>query len=132
MSAAADFDRMILDFMNDDRLFGTYIQFSDPVYDTTTGENSSIKTETPVQLILLDFDRIINGQSSKYGTDILQGDKDCYMLPTNKANPAAPLIIPNPTRDLINVAGTTYKIVIMKEANPEASAPLLYNMMLRR
>ena len=132
MSAASDFDRMILDFMNDDPLFGTYIQYGTPVYDTTTGENTTSETQTSVQLIFLDFDRMVNGQSSKYGTEILQGDKDCYMLPTNKADPLATLIVPNTTSDRIIVAGVTYKIVVMKEANPQMNAPLLYNFMLRR
>lgn len=132
MSAAGDFDRMILDFMNDDPLFATYHQYGEPVYDTTTGENTVPETSTTVQCIVLDFDRTTNGLSSKFGTEILAGDKEMYMLPTNKANPSAPLIIPNPTSDRITVGAVKYKIVIMKEANPQVSAPLLYNFMLRR
>jgi hypothetical protein len=132
MSAASEFDNMIREFFNDDALFGTYIQYGTPVYDTTTGESTTSETQIPVQLIFLDFDRMVNGQSSKFGTDILQGDKDCYMYPTNKADVLAPLLVPNPTSDRITVAGVTYKIVVMKEANPQMNAPLLYNFMLRR
>lgn len=132
MSAASDFDRMILDFMNDDPLTGIYYQYSDPVYDTTTGENTSSETQTPVRCILLDFDRVTNGLSSKFGTEILAGDKELYMLPTQKADAVASPIIPNPTRDRITVAGISYKIVISKSADPTGAAPLLYNFMLRR
>jgi len=132
MSAADDFDRMILDFMRDDPLTATYIQYGTPVYDTTTGESTTPETLTSVQCIILDFDRMSNGLSSKFGTEILQGDKDFYMYPTNKADPLATPIVPNPTSDRITVGGITYKIVNMKEANPQASAPLLYNLMLRR
>jgi len=132
MSSADDFDRMIRDFMNDDILFATYHQYSNPVYDTTTGENTVTQIDTSVQCIILDFNRMSNGLSSKFGTEILQGDKDFYMYPTNKADPLATPIVPNPTSDRITVSGITYKIVNMKECNPQMNAPLLYNLMLRR
>lgn len=132
MSAASDFDRMILEFINDDPLTGTYHQYIQGDYDTDTSEYTTVQVDTPVRCIMLDFDRMINGVSSKFGKEILQGDKDFYMLPTNKADPLATPIIPNPTSDRITVAGTTYKIVITKSADPQGVAPLLYNFMLRR
>ena len=132
MSAASDFDFMILQFMNDDPLTGTYHQYIQGDYDTDTSEYTTVQVDTPVSCIILDFDRMVNGVSSKFGKDVLQGDKDCYMYPVEKADPLATPIVPNPTSDRITIGGIIYKIVVFKEANPEANAPMLYNFMLRR
>lgn len=132
MSAEQDFLRSILDFFSDDPAEGTYHQYTEGDYDTSTSEYAIVKVDTPVKIILLDFDRISNGLSSKFGTEVLAGDKELYLLPTQKADPLAIPINPNPTSDRITVAGTTYKIVVVKSADPTGSNPLLYNMMLRR
>ena len=132
MSAASDFDRMILDFMNDDSLTATYHQYTQGAYDTTTSEYTTVQVDTPVRGILLDFDRVSNGLSSKFGTLILQGDKEFYMLPTQKADPLATPIVPNTTSDRITVANITYKIEVSKSADPTGAAPLLYNFKLQR
>lgn len=131
MSAASDFDSMIMDFMRDDPMTATYLQYIED-YDYATSENTVVEITTPVSGILLDFDRSNNGLSSKFGEMVLAGDKNFYMLPTQKRDPLATPIIPNTTSDKIIVAGITYKIHVMKEANPTGAAPLLYNFMLRR
>lgn len=131
MSAASDFDRMILDFMADDPMTATYLQYIEE-YDYATSENILVEIATPVSGILLDFDRTSNGLSSKFGEMVLAGDKDFYMLPTQKRDPIAAPIIPNTTSDKITVAGITYKIHVSKSADPTGAAPLLYNFMLRR
>lgn len=131
MSAASDFDQMLLLFMADDPMTATYLQYIED-YDYTTSENVLVEVATPVSCILLDFERTNNGLSSKFGQLVIEGDKELYMLPTQKRDPIAAPIIPNTTSDKIIVAGITYKIHVMKEANPDAVAPLLYNFMLRR
>lgn len=132
MSAEQDFMRMILDFMNDDPMTATYYQYA-IVYNPATSENEELLvSQTLVHAILLDFDRTSNGFSTKFGTLIEAGDKELYMLPTQKEDPLATPIIPNPAADRITVAGITYKVVIVKSADPTGSNPLLYNIMLRR
>lgn len=131
MSAASDFDAMIMDFMRDDPMTATYLQYIED-YDYATSENILIEVRTPVSGILLDFDRTNNGLSSKFGELVISGDKDFYMLPTQKRDPLATPIVPNTTSDKIIVAGITYKIHMMKAADPTGAAPLLYNFMLRR
>lgn len=131
MSAASDFDRMILDFMADDPMTATYLQYIEE-YDYATSENVLVEIATPVSGILLDFGRTNNGLSSKFGEMVLAGDKDFYMLPTQKRDALATPIVPNTTSDKIIVAGITYKIHVMKEASPTGTNPLLYNFMLRR
>lgn len=131
-SAASDFDKMIMDFMNDDPMIAIYIQTKKGVYDPATSTTPVVVTEIPVRAILLDVDRASNGLSSKFGSEILIGDKELYCLPPNKLDKNAPPLIVNTVVDLIRVGGVTYKIHVMKEANPDASAPLLFNFMLRR
>ena len=131
MSAASDFDTMLMSFFLDDPMTATYLQYIEE-YDYSTSENILIEVRTPVSGILLDFDRTSNGLSSKFGEMVLAGDKDFYMLPTQKRDPLATPIVPNTTSDKIIVAGITYKIHVMKSADPTGAAPLLYNFMLRR
>jgi hypothetical protein len=131
MSAASDFDRMILEFINDDPMTATYLRYIEE-YDYATSENVLVEIATPVSGILLDFDRTSNGLSSKFGEMVLAGDKDFYMLPTQKRDPLATPIVPNTTSDKISVAGITYKCHVVKSSDPTGSSPLLYNFMLRR
>lgn len=131
-SAANDFDKMIMDFMNDDPMTAIYLQPTKGKYDPVTSTTPVVVVEIPVRAILLDVDRASNGLSSKFGSEILIGDKELYCLPPNKLNPAAPPLIVNTVLDTIRVGGITYKIHVMKEANPNAAAPLLFNFMLRR
>lgn len=132
MSSAANFDRMIMAFMRDDPMTAYYIKEVAGPYDTSTGEAPVVRTEIPVSAILLDLIGSVNGFSTKYGTLIQAGDKELYVLPPNKSDPlAAPLDV-DPANDRIRINTITYKIVAMKEANPDANMPLLYNFMLRR
>lgn len=132
MSAANDFSRMILDFMRDDPLTAYYIKATTGAYDPSTGEVAVTTVEIPVQAILLDLIRTNNGLSSKFGTEILAGDKEVYVLPPEKADPLAIPLVVDTTSDRIRIGNTTYKIEVMKEANPSASAPLLYDLLIRR
>lgn len=131
MSAASDFDAAIMEFMLDDPMTATYLQYIEE-YDYATSENILVEIATPVSGILLDFDRTSNGLSSKFGEMVLAGDKDFYMLPTQKRDPLSSPIVPNTTSDKIIIAGITYKVHVSKSADPTGVAPLLYNFMLRR
>ena len=132
MSAASDFDRMIMDFMNDDPMIAYYIKTVEGEYDPATGEANTVVTEIPVRAILLDVDRSANGLSTKYGTEIISGDKELYCLPPKKLDPTAQPLDVNTAVDFIRVGSVTYKIHVMKEANHNATEPLLYSFVLRR
>ena len=132
MSAEASFLPMLFEFFNDDPMTATYHQELSGAYDPSTGEFTSTSVSTSVKGILLDIDRISNGLSSKYGTEILMGDKEFYMLPTQKVDGGANAIVPNPTTDTVIVAGITYKVHIVKSIDPTGANPLVYNMLLRR
>jgi hypothetical protein len=132
MSSASDFDRMILDFFRDDPATAYYQKSSLGTYDPATGEVASTLIEVPVQIILLDLTRNSNGLSSKFGTEILSGDKECYILPPEKADPLALPLVIDTTADRIRIGSIVYKVFRMQEANPTGASPLLYNLMLRR
>lgn len=132
MSSANDFDRMILDFMNDDPCTAYYQKSNAGAYDPSTGELATTLVEIPVQIILVDMTRNNNGLSSKFGTEILAGDKECFMRPPEKADPLMIPLVIDTTADRLRVGSIMYKVQDMKEANPTGAAPILYNLMLRR
>lgn len=131
-SAASDFDKMIMAFMDDDPMTAIYVQPREGEYDPETSSTPVVDYEIPVRAILLDVDRASNGLSSKFGSEILIGDKELYCLPPKKLDPAAPPLVVNAVLDRVVVGGVSYKIHVMKEANPNAEEPLLFNFMLRR
>lgn len=133
MSVASDFDRMILEFMQDDPLTAVFHQItSTGAYNPATSEPVTTQVDTNVQGILLDLDRNSQGLMAAVGKEILVGDKMFYMRPVEKTNPSATPIVPNPTSDKITVANITYQIALVRSADPTGAAPVLYEMILRR
>lgn len=90
------------------------------------GDVSVTKVDSPVTAVLLDLTLQSNGLSLKYGTEILTGDKEAYMLP-----PANPIKI-NPGSDKLTFAGIQYTVVTFKEINPSGTKPYVYMLYLRR
>lgn len=133
MSAESDFlVSCVLPFFQDDPMTATYIKALPSVYDPSTGAASSTTLEIPVKCILLDLTRINNGLSSKFGTLVSEGDKEVYILPSEKADPLATPLVIDATSDRLRIGSITYDVKAMKEANPTGAAPLLYNLLIRR
>lgn len=132
MSSEQYFLPMIKQFMRDDPTTAYYIKYTQGAYDTMTSEFTTITVETPCQCLLQDMTRNSNGLSSVYGKEILAGDKECYMLPPEKANISSPALQIDTVNDRVRIAGITYKVCDMKVADPTGSNPLLYQFMLRR
>lgn len=132
MSTEDDFLRSILDFMNDDPLTVYYTKYNNGAYDPATSEYTTVPVEIPCQGLLLDLTRNSNGLSSIYGKTILAGDKDLYLVPPNKLDPNAPVLNIDTTSDRVRIGSILYKVEDMKECNPNAVNPILYQFMLRR
>lgn len=132
MSAASDFDNMIMEFMADDPMIAFYIKTVDGPYDYETSTMPQVITEIPCKAILLDDISSNNGFSSKFNTMIQAGDKQLYLLPPEKADLNATPMVIDPANDRVRIANVTYKVQIMKEANPTGTSSLLYNFLLRR
>lgn len=131
MSASSDFDSSILDFFRDDPLTVTYIQYLSGTYDPSTSTYSTTTVETPCLAILFDLTRTMNGLSVKFGTDIVSGDKEMFLLPPEKLDKYADAIVVNTASDRVRVGLIEYKIEVMKEISA-GSNTLVYNFMLRR
>lgn len=132
MSAESDFLPMILEFMRDDPCTAIYHKYSQGTYNPATSDYTTIQVDIPVQVLVQDLTRNSNGLSSVFGEMILAGDRECYMLPPNKAdNFAMPLTI-DTTSDRITVGPYTYKVQNMKSADPTNVNPILFQLLIRR
>jgi hypothetical protein len=129
MSAQSDFTSMINDFFDDDPQVAIYHQYSQGVYNVNTSEYLTTQVDTAVRVITLDLTRNSNGLSSKYGTDILAGDKDVYMKPFYLEEIVVDV---NTTSDKITVGGILYKVCNSKVLDPTSSSPMLFNFLVRR
>lgn len=131
-STEDDFMRMLFDMFSDDPATGYYQKFSTGSYDPNTGENIQTMTEIPVQIILQDLTRNSNGLSYDFGTDIVAGDKNCYVLPPNKVDSSQPQLMIDTVADRLRVGTLVYRVENMKSTDPTGSNPILYQLMLRR
>src|SRR4051812_3658440 len=93
MSAQDDFNRMIVDFFNDDPLTVTY-QSNTESYSDATAVNTLSTVNIPCQAIFLDHQLRTSGDSTKDGTLIREGDKLLFMRPPEKSDTyRLPLVI---------------------------------------
>lgn len=130
MSGISEFDQVVLDFMQDDPMTAYYIQ-STYVFNPATGENVATDKETAVSAIMLDLTLNSNGLSQKFGTSIIAGDKELYIRPPDRYDPALTPMVVNTTSDRVRVGNITYKVANMKEANPRGVS-ILYSLHIRR
>jgi hypothetical protein len=105
---------------------GTYTSFTNGTYNTSTAKGSDTLVTQPVTAVLLDLTLQSNGMSLKYGTTIIAGDKEAYMLPP------ANLVKITPGRDYLTFGGVRYTVVTFKEINPTGNLPYVYFLYLRR
>lgn len=127
-----DFDAAVLEFIQESGFTATYVKQTQGEYDPATGTVGTTVVEIPVQVILMDLTLQSNGLSTKYGTLVEAGDKELFMRPPHKTDPAQPILDIHPASDTVKVGTTVYKIVTMKELNPTTSDPILYMLYLRR
>lgn len=110
---------------------GTYTIKTAGSYDPATSGVTNISVSQPVKMVLLDLTLQSNGLSLKYGTEILAGDKEAYMLPPERTGGSAlPAITPG--KDKVTFGGVVYTVVTFKEINPAGTNPLVYFLYLRR
>lgn len=109
---------------------GEYITTSQGSYDPTTASvvNSTLRQRVP--MVLLDLTLQSNGLSVKYGTQVLAGDKEAYVIPPQKSGGKAVAVTPN--SDRVSFGGVTYTVITHKEVNPTGSDPLVWFLYLRR
>jgi len=130
MNPIGQFDRTV------DRLISRYggkgvlTIFTNGVY--LDGEVTRTSTNYDVNIAIFDYPQSMAGDKSNFGTLVLEGDKQCYMQPVNKAdaNYESPVIKAN--RDLIKIEGVEWKILTLKEINPSSANTIVYDLHLRK
>lgn len=129
----SDFDNAVLEFMREFGFIATYEkQNGNGTYDTTTGENVVEIVSIPVEAIIIDLTKPNNGLGSKFGTEILAGDKEIYIRPPEKTDPLRTPLVIDHTTDNIVANGVRYNIVVVKEVNPTTTNAIMYNILIRR
>lgn len=125
-----EFDSVALELITEFGTTGTYTSVTTGLYSPSTGTVASTPVSQPMKVLLMDLTRPANGLSTKYGTEILAGDKECYAIPPVKTGGTSLTV--DPVNDKLVVAGVTYTIVVFKEVNPSGVDPILYSFYLRR
>lgn len=126
-----DFDLAILEFMRDYPMTVLHVRTTGE-YDPAQGKIVGVVKNSPAQAILLDYTLQSNGLGAKLGTEIKSGDKQLFMRPPHKTTEGIPVLVIDPTTDVIKVGTVLYNIVICKEINPTGTDPLVYELQLRR
>ena len=126
----SDFDSACLDVITEFGGAGTYNKVYTVGYNISTGTVDVVTSSIPIKVALLDLHRNSNGLSLKYGTEILAGDKEAYILPPIKSG--GPAIVVDPVNDKVQVNGVLYSVVTFQEVNPSGVDPILYMFYLRR
>lgn len=103
--------------------------FSEGTY--LDGEVTLTPITYDVNIAIFDYPQSMAGDKSNFGTLVLEGDKQCYMQPVNKAdnNYGSPTIKAN--RDLITIGSVEWKILTLKEINPSGANTIVYELHLR-
>lgn len=127
-----DFDRTVLEFVQESGTYAKLVQTPQGVYNPATGSTDAFPVEVTVRGILMDLTLQSNGLSAKYGTLVEAGDKEFLMQPPHKTNGWESPVVIVPAADRLTVAGITYKIVTLKELNPTGVDPILVSLYLRR
>lgn len=102
-------------------------------YDPSTSENTVTYQEYPVNVMVFDYVRKNEGEGTQGNTLIKTGDKQVYVQPPQKTEVGIAMPHLNPNRDLLLLAGKTYKIVTVKQLNPSLAQEscILYELYIR-
>jgi len=130
MTTQPDFDQAALELVTEFGGSGTYTKKTSGTYDPATSTVSVSSASQTVKIALLEYTKPNNGLGMKFGTDIVQADKEAYVIPPQKTGGSAITI--DPVNDSITVGGVSYSIVTFKEVNPSGVDPILYMFYLRR
>jgi hypothetical protein len=131
MNQSNDFDTAALAIVQEFGGTGTYTRYTVGAYNPATGKATRTTTSQTVKVAITDLQLRSNGTSLKYGTEVVAGDKEAYLIPPEKTGGTsiAPIDVVN---DTLTVGPYTYTIVSYKETNPDGTTPILYSLYLRR
>jgi hypothetical protein len=109
---------------------GTYTSTTEGSYDVSTASVTRVELNQTVPMVLVDLTLQSNGMSTKYGTQVLAGDREAYVIPPHKYGGQQVSITPN--SDRVTFGGVTYTVVTFKDANPSGTDSWVWYLYLRR
>jgi hypothetical protein len=104
----------------------TYKSVTEGVYDPATGVVTDTTTQYDVVAAIMDLTLQSNGLSLRYGTQVVSGDKEAYVIPPLGSIPITP------GKDKLVVNGVEYTVATFKEVNLTGSDAIIYFLYLRR
>lgn len=96
------------------------------------GEVIRTSEDIPVKAAMFDYANSGAGDKANFGTTILEGDKQCFMLPVSLTNPQSTNPDFKANRDCIVIAGVEWKVLTIKEINPTGVHTSVYDLHLRK
>ncbi len=129
MSTESDLAQTALELVNEFGGTGQYISIVQGEYDPSTGVVNTEVVQN-AKMCLVDLTLQSNGLSLKFGTQVLAGDKEAYVIPPVRTGGTAITI--NPGIDKVVFGGVTYTVMTFKEANLTGSSPIVFYLYLRR
>ena len=130
MNFSGQFDSTVNRLLNRFGGKGVLTIYSDGTY--SDGEITKTATNYDVTLAIFDYPQSMAGDKSNFGSLILEGDKQCYMQPVEKADPDADSINIKANRDVIKIGNVEWKILTLKEINPSGVNTIVYELHLRK
>ena len=127
-----DFDLVVSEFMEDFGGVAYIVKETDVGFDAVTGENTITTELVEVEAILLDYPLKSDGLKTENGKLIQAVDKYCYIRPTEKVDSYATPLDIAPSKDLFEMAGKKYNIVVAKEINTNGTDSILFELYLKR
>lgn len=109
---------------------GTYTSTTEGSYNVSTASVTRVELAQQTPMVLVDLTLQSNGMSTKYGTQVLAGDREAYVIPPHKSGGQAVPITPN--SDRVTFGGITYTVVTFKDANPSGGDSWVWYLYLRR
>lgn len=132
MGQFADFDRVVMEFMNEMGFTATFVHQVSSTPNNTTNTPTVVTESTPVQAIRMELIRPTEGSGTKTATTIQDGDLTLFVRPTEKTNALASPLSIKPSTDKFIINGVTWKVVTVKEHNPSSSDCILYEFYIRK
>lgn len=127
-----DFDRLVLEFMQEFGFLATYKRMVSSTPNDATGSVDVVTEDIEIQAIKMELIRPVEGSGTRSNTSIQDGDQILYVRPTEKSDEFANALTINPASDVVLINNVTWAIVTVKEYNPSASDCILYELYIRK
>ena len=131
MGRFSEYDQLVSEMMAQFGFQATYKHIV-TVPNDATGKVDKVTTSIAINCIRQELSRSLNGQGTKPGTMIQEGDIILYVQPTEKADSSALPLVVDQTADKIVIGSDTYSIVTVKLMSSSPFDNVAYEMYVRK